>query len=274
MQGGEPSRRDRWWILASWRGDRQGRDQVRAEEGRRITVKGVLTELLLLGCALGVYYGVRLLVRNAGMEPILNASSLLRTESSLNLDWEIALQQVFLNNLYPVVHLLNFVYAWGYWLILAGSLAYLYIRRRDVYRSLRNAILVSGLIGFFIFASFPVAPPRLAMMGVVDTVRLSSSVLEEVARPGALTNQNAAMPSFHFGWILLCGICLSMAVTRWSSKVLVLALPLLMGLTIIVTGNHYVVDALVGGGLCLIALLPWLIQRRHPWRRPWELQKT
>jgi hypothetical protein len=87
------------------------------------------------------------------------------------------------------------VYAWGYWLILAGSLSYLYVRRRNAYRSLRNALIISGLVGCFIFASFPVAPPRLTTMGFVDTVQLSGSLLEEVARPGALTNQNAAMPS-------------------------------------------------------------------------------
>jgi membrane-associated phospholipid phosphatase len=171
------------------------------------------------------------------------------------------------------VHLLNFVYAWGYWLILAGSLGYLYVLRRDVYRGLRNAMIISGLIGFLIFASFPVAPPRLTTMGVVDTVQLSNSVVEEVARPSALTNQNAAMPSFHFGWILLCGVCLSMALKRRVSKMLVIALPLVMGLAIVVTGNHFVVDAIVGGALCLFCLVPWALRRRRSEQEEYELQQ-
>ncbi|MBN1632107.1 MAG: phosphatase PAP2 family protein, partial [Thermoleophilia bacterium] len=88
---------------------------------------------------------------------------------------------------------------------------------------MRNAILISGLVGFFIFATYPVAPPRLAPVGIIDTVELCSSVLEEVARPSGLTNENAAMPSFHFGWILLCGMCLSMTLRRWTGKALALA---------------------------------------------------
>ena len=111
-------------------------------------------------------------------------------------------------------------------------------------------------------------------MGVIDTVQLSNSVLEEVARPSALTNENAAMPSFHFGWMLLCGVCLSMALKRRGSKMLALAIPMVMGLTIIVTGNHYVVDAIAGGALSLLALVPWALQRRRPEQQEYELQQV
>ncbi len=253
--------------------DRLGFVSVRLSS-ERITARGVLRELLLLALALGAYYGVRLLVRDSGMEPSANAAALLRLESVLHLDWETALQSAFLGHLPLVVHLLNFVYAWGYWLMLAGSLGYLYLRHRDIYRSLRNAMIISGLIGFFIFASFPVAPPRLTTMGILDTAQLGNSVLEEVTRPSALTNQNAAMPSFHFGWVLLCGVCLCMALSRRVSKVLVLALPLVMALTIIVTGNHFVVDAIVGGSICLLALAPWALQRRRSEQAERELQKV
>jgi hypothetical protein len=239
-----------------------------------ITARGVLGELLLLVFALGAYYGVRLLVRDSGSETLGNAATLLRFESLLNLDWEVAVQQAFLDHLHPVVHLLNFVYAWGYWLVLFGSLGYLYVRHRDVYRGLRNAMIISGLIGLVIFASFPVAPPRLTTMGVIDTVRIGDSALEEVVRPSGLTNQNAAMPSFHFGWILLCGVCLSLALKRRVSKTLVLALPLVMGLTIMVTGNHYTVDAIVGGALALFSLTPWILQRRRIEKEPYELQRV
>ena len=240
----------------------------------KITVKGVFRELLIMGFALGVYYAVRLLVRGSELESIRNALTLLQMETALHLDWEIALQQVFLDHLPWMIHVLNFVYAWGYWLILLGSLGYLYARRRGIYRCLRNAMIVSGLIGFVIFASFPVAPPRLVPVGIVDTVRLGSSVLEEVARPSSLTNENAAMPSFHFGWVLLCGICFWAALKRRAAKALAMCVPALMGLTIIVTGNHYLVDAIAGGAVCLLALAPWILPRRREQRNPWQLQKA
>ncbi|MGI5940043.1 MAG: phosphatase PAP2 family protein [Thermoleophilia bacterium] len=229
----------------------------------RITAKGVFGELLFLGVALGVYFVVRCLVRDVGTQPLDNAAALLRLEASLHLNWEVPLQRAFLHRSELLIHVLNFIYAWGYWLILIGSLSYLYVRFHEFYRGLRNAMIVSGVIGVFIFASFPVAPPRLAAMGIFDTVKMASSVLEEVARPSGIVNENAAMPSFHFGWVLLCSICLSMVFKRQSSKILVLALPLVMGLTIIVTGNHYVVDAIVGGAISLFALTPWALRRRH-----------
>ena len=233
---------------------------------RRLRARDVLREVLLLVVTLGAYFAVRVLVSGAGVEPLRNSFDLFRFEYFLNLDWEIALQRAVLHNSRFAVHVFNFIYAWGYWLILAASFVYLYFRHGDVYRVLRNAILISALVGFFIFATYPVAPPRLAPVGIVDTAELSGSVLEEVARPSDLANQNAAMPSFHFGWILLCGICLSMTLERWTSKALVLTLPVIMAVTIIVTGNHYVIDAIVGGVLCLACLLPWLLQRRRTLR--------
>ena len=236
--------------------------------------KGVLREFLLVLAALGVYHVVRVLVSGAGLEPLENSFSLLRLETILGLNWEIGLQQLFLDHLRPLIRVLNFVYVWGYWVILAGSLSYLYVLRRDTYRRVRNAMIVSGLIGVFVFASFPVAPPRLIPVGIVDTVELSDSIAEEVARPSWLINENAAMPSFHFGWILLCGIGLAMTMKRRIGKALAFSLPVLMGLTIIVTGNHYVIDAIVGGVVCMLALVPWTLPWRRVGREPHDVQEV
>ena len=145
--------------------------------------------------------------------------------------------------------------------------------RRGTYRRVRNTMIVSGLIGVFVFASFPVAPPRLAPVGIVDTVESSDSIAEEVARPNWLINENAALPSFHFGWILLCGIGLAMTMKRRIGKALAFSLPVLMGL-IIVTGNHYVIDAIVGGVMCLLALAPWALPWRREEREPYEIQQV
>ena len=58
-----------------------------------------------------------------------------------------------------------------------------------------------------IVATFPVAPPRLMDLGFVDTVTLRAEAYR-VLQPPSLTNQYAAMPSFHVGWDLLVGIAL------------------------------------------------------------------
>lgn len=71
-----------------------------------------------------------------------------------------------------------------------------------------------------------------------------------------MTSQYAAMPSFHFGWNLLCGVCLGTAFRRRALRLLTFGLPfIIMGLAILVTGNHYIVDGVVG------ALWPFLAWR-------------
>jgi PAP2 superfamily len=67
--------------------------------------------------------------------------------------------------------LADWVYIWGFWPVLAAAAIFLYARHRDEYVLLRNAVFISGLIGFVFFALMPVAPPRLADPSVVDTIR-------------------------------------------------------------------------------------------------------
>jgi len=58
-----------------------------------------------------------------------------------------------------------------------------------------------------------------------------------------------------------------------TGKALALCLPVLMGLTIIVTGNHYVIDAVAGGIVSALALIPWVLPRRRE-QEPYELQSV
>jgi hypothetical protein len=212
--------------------------------------------------ALLAYFGVRLLVRDGGTEALANAELIVRFEAALHFAWEEPLQRTLLDHAH-LVHLLNWVYIWGHWPVLAACTVFLYVRRREVYRRLRTSMVVSGLIGLLVFLSFPVAPPRLAAMGVCDTIRRYDSAYQEVARPSGLTNQYAAMPSFHFGWNLLCGVCLAATLRRRGLRALALGLPFLMALAIVVTGNHYIIDAVVGGALSLLGLAVCAIGQRR-----------
>jgi hypothetical protein len=224
---------------------------VRRSRPSAAAVRSAGREAALVTFALLAYFGVRVLVRDGGAEALANAGLLVRFEAALHFAWEQPLQQAFLDQVH-LVRLLNWIYIWGYWPVLAACVCYLYARRREVYRRLRTAMIVSGLIGLLLFLSFPVALPRLAAMGVYDTIQRYDSAWQEVARPSGLTNQYAAMPSFHFGWSLLCGVCLTTTLRRRGPRALALGLPLLMGLAIVVTGNHYIVDALAGGALSLL----------------------
>ncbi|MGW5470124.1 bifunctional glycosyltransferase 87/phosphatase PAP2 family protein [Streptomyces chartreusis] len=127
-------------------------------------------------------------------------------------------------------------------------LAVLYWRRPVDYRWARTAIgfaTVFALIGFWLY---PLAPPRLMPgLGFIDTVHGPQDFTQpDYGTLTELTNQYAAMPSLHFGWSLWCGLVVLILAPRWWMKALGLLHPLFTVTAIVVTGNHWVLDA-VGG---------------------------
>ena len=149
--------------------------------------------------------------------------------------------------------LANWVYIWGHWPVIVTAAVVLYRRRRASYALLRNAIFISGAIGFLFFALLPVAPPRLIDIGLVDTV-LERSHSYRALQPPALTNQYAAFPSLHFGWNLLAGIVLLVTFSHLAVRVFAVAMPVAMALAVVGSANHYVLDLAGGGILVLIGL--------------------
>jgi hypothetical protein len=135
-------------------------------------------------------------------------------------------------------------------------LLWLYLRHLDGYRLVRNTMLLSGGIGLVVFAAFPVAPPRLAGLGLVDTVTEYSRAYR-LLQPPAFVNQYAAMPSLHVGWDLLIGIAVFIYAPILLLRLVGLLLPLLMVSAVLLTANHYLVDAVAGAALvvgCLLVL--------------------
>ena len=60
-------------------------------------------------------------------------------------------------------------------------------------------MFASGLIGFALFALFPVAPPRLIDMGLVDTVTQRSDAYRAPSRPGSPTSTQRSRASMRAG---------------------------------------------------------------------------
>ena len=69
-------------------------------------------------------------------------------------------------------------------------------------------------------------------------------------------NKYAAVPSLHVGWNLLIGIALYRASTKPLVRLLALLSPVLMTVTVVVTANHFVIDAILGA---LVALIGWAV---------------
>lgn len=214
--------------------------------------RDLLREVPLVAAAILLYFSVRNLTAGSAAPATGNARRLLDLERALDVDWERAVQSVIAGR-DTLVTLANWVYIWGHWPVVLTTAVALFLFRRDRYYLLRNAIFVSGTIGFLVFALFPVAPPRLLDLGLVDTVTEQSHAYRALQPPG-LTNQYAALPSLHFGWNLLVGIVLFRTSTLVVIRLFAVASPLTMGYAVVATANHFVIDVVAGAAVVLVGL--------------------
>jgi membrane-associated phospholipid phosphatase len=220
-----------------------------------------LGELLLIGLAALAYSLVRGLTDDRVDVAFANAEQIIAIERTLGIFVEPTLQQrVLAHDLAP--HIANAIYL-AYWPILFGTLVWLLIWRADAYALFRNALLASGALTLVVFALYPLAPPRfLPEYGFVDTIAANSPGYRDF-NASAFVNEYAAMPSLHFGWVLLASIVIISMTRHWSFKVAAGSLPILMGAAIVVTGNHYILDAAVGAAVVLAGLgVAFLIRYR------------
>jgi hypothetical protein len=234
-----------------------------------------LSELGIFALAYVVYFGVRAVTEGAAATAMDHALDLIRLEQRLGIAWEQALQDAVVGS-GILLDAANAVYIYGHWpvIIVGGVLLFRY-RRRHYYR-LRNAALLSGVVGLVVFALFPVAPPRLTDLALVDTVTREAEGYRQLVPP-ELVNQYAAMPSFHAGWNVLLGIVVVRATSNWLLRALAVAGPAAMVLAVVATANHFVVDVIAGvaivlAGLALVqaierALSGHTLVRAHEYKR-------
>jgi hypothetical protein len=136
-----------------------------------------------------------------------------------------------------------------------GYLLWLHRYRPDLFPRLRTALIVASLISMVGYLVFPTAPPRLAGLGIIDTVSgrhvdLNHGLVHSVYNPFA------AVPSMHFGYALIITLLAFRQTRRIAVRVLAVVYPAFVLLVIVATGNHFFFDAVTGGG---VAVAAWLI---------------
>jgi hypothetical protein len=129
-------------------------------------------------------------------------------------------------------------------------LIWLHRNHRERFPLVRNTLVAATGIALAIYILYPVAPPRLAGLGFVDTVSHSAKVNLSSDVLGSLYNPFAAVPSLHFGYALLVGVTVALVAKKRLVRVIGWSYPAVMLLVIVGTGNHFFFDA-VGGGLAI-----------------------
>jgi PAP2 superfamily len=189
-----------------------------------------------------------------------HAAAIVRLERRLHVFDEARIQAAahavgglsrFLGYAYVSVHLA----------VTVAVLAWVYRRHREAYARLRNMLAFASGLAVVGYALFPAAPPRLAGVGIADTVSAATSLNLDSSLVSSLYNPYAAVPSMHIGFSLVVGA----AVVRLARHPLVraagLLYPLFVLFVIVATGNHFFVDAAAGalvagiasGGVTLLA---------------------
>ncbi|HSH11173.1 MAG TPA: phosphatase PAP2 family protein [Ilumatobacter sp.] len=197
-----------------------------------------------------VYFGGRVLIEGSASRSTRNGGWILDLERAVGIDIERRAQSLVLDN--QVLRTLgNLSYVWLHWPLLIGVLIVLFHRSPIRYVQLRNSLIASGLVGMLLFWVYPAAPPRF-MPGYEGTVS-DAARRHYLDYPLSWTNQFASFPSFHIGWTLLA--CLALAATFDSSwrQTVALIPALLVGLAVVTTANHYVLDTLAGAGIAFWA---------------------
>lgn len=221
--------------------------------------RNLLREIPVLAAAVLAYWGGRGLTEGSYEDAVANAGHLISLEQRLGIYHEIRLQELIIDH-QSMVTLMNWVYMWGHWPVIAVCALWLFFCRPSAYFLLRNAFLVSGAIGLVIFVAFPVAPPRLTGIEVADTITLHSHSYR-VLQPPAFVNQYAAMPSLHFGWNLLIGGGMAREARRMPVRVACGLLPAAMAIAVVLTANHFIIDVIAGGAVAIFGLLvAWRIR--------------
>jgi PAP2 superfamily len=200
-----------------------------------------------------------------------HARGVLSLERSLHLNPELSLDR-WLAGHHTLGLLLSDYYDNAHFVVTLGVLGYLWWKRADIYRPLRNALVLVNVIAFVVFWCYPVAPPRM-LKGFTDVV--ASTGAFGSWHTGALAsqaNQLAAMPSLHMAWAAWCSLALWQISKRRWVRVLAILYPCMTALAVLSTGNHFLFDVLAG--LLTLAVSVLVVRVASAWWEAWRRRRA
>jgi len=223
---------------------------------------------LILGLCL-LYAALSSLPRD-GLEHLAraNAEKLIAFEKSLGLFWEAGWNRWLAGTGEWTAATFNWLYILTFLAVIPASALAWYVAARGRYFQYRNIVVISLFFALFAYMVFPVAPPRMMEEhGFVDTMKSVGPGWYDMRDVAAYFNAYAAMPSLHFAWAAFFGVLFFTNGGRLLKLVGVLY-PSITLAAIVVTANHYLVDAVAGA--LLMALAFWTHQAIHKGEAPFR----
>lgn len=209
--------------------------------------------------ALGLgIYAVYLLIRKAVVteegerKALENAQKVVDAERAVGIHVEPEIQRAMLP--YPrFLHVMSVAYAALNTGLTVGWLVHMFHRRHPEFHRLRRATVYAILGAFPFFRFFPCAPPR-KLDHIVDTIADVSGIDLENETISRFYIPIAAMPSIHVTFAIVTGLGMAQTSPRaWVRTVGKLYTPI-VAFIVFATGNHYIVDGVLGAAIGTISL--------------------
>jgi len=247
---------------------------------RRISYGWVVEILAGVGIYL-LYDSLRDQAAGASTAAFQHAQQVVDAEKFLGLYHEYSLQQTFLG-LDWFMSFWNIWYGTIHFVVPVVVLVWLYRKLPERYVRWRNTLVLMLGVSLVAFWAYPLMPPRLmpTRFGFVDTAADFFNFGPQVrvhlgpdGQPSAQAlrtygNLFAAMPSLHVGWSTWSALAVWPLLRRTWAKVLWALYPATIFFCIVVTANHWILDA-VGGWLVLTIgylgarTIEWALSRRR-----------
>ena len=242
------------------RSDRTWSGWLRGSAGSGLAPLWVEAAVLVGGYL--AYQLVQIAVAGTRRSAVFRAEWLWHAEQRLHLDPELTL-----NHLVTAHHWLavatGLYYGSLHFLVTPLVLVWLRLRRPSLYTPLRNVLVLVSLVALLSYWLLPLAPPRLAIPGIVDTLKVNDILSAgEPKGPASLANQYAAMPSLHVAWAVWVALALVAAWPRSRASALAWLYPVVSTLVVLGTGNHFLMDGVAGAAL--VAAAAWVMAFAYP----------
>jgi hypothetical protein len=219
---------------------------------RALPRPGWRRELAVFGAVYGLYMIARWVLIADHATAVRNAARVVHLEAALGIGWEAAVHGAL--GAGAVGTVLSVVYLLAQPVVIPLALVWVYRNDRAVYRVLRDTVLAAWLIALPIYALLPTAPPRLAGLGIGDSVTALTPIELSASSSTAFFNPYAAIPSLHAGFALAVGVAVAWVLGGRIAKAAALLWGPLVVLTTFATGNHFIVDAIAGAAVTAAGL--------------------
>jgi membrane-associated phospholipid phosphatase len=212
----------------------------------------VIGEVLVIVCLLRVYDMARAQADLRRLPAVVHGETILSIERFFRLDVEHA-ANLWVTSHHVLSLVFSDLYQFAHIPVTLSVLAWCWWRRPDLYRPARNALVAINVAGLAVFLLLPVAPPRLLPgYGFVDAVAQAGYGTTHGGPVPA--DQYGALPSLHLAWAVWSAVLVMRMLPRTRLRFLCWLYPLTVTSVVVVTGNHYLLDALAGTAVALVAV--------------------